>query len=89
MSNRTTKRRGRPKVAEPIDWNVKRQEERRETMANYSGGSWKRCPRCQSANTIATRTAGPVEQANGCFILQYRKCRNPVCRHTFKAFRPD
>ena len=31
-----------------------------------------RCPRCDTVNTVARATNGPV---------QYRMCRNAVCRH--------
>ena len=36
-----------------------------------------RCPRCSSDDTERYSSRGRV---------QYRRCRRPICRHTFKVF---
>ena len=38
------------------------------------------CPRCGSWNTVAVSTQGRI---------QYRKCRNAICRFGFKAIRGE
>lgn len=34
-----------------------------------------KCPRCGASDTVAVSTTG---------IIQYRKCRVPICRASFK-----
>jgi len=42
----------------------------------YSFPTRVRCPRCHGVNTVRGGQRGQV---------QYRNCRTPVCRHTFKV----
>lgn len=48
----------------------------------YRGGSHKKCPRCGLTNTIVTTTRFFEDSQ---YRMQYRKCRNVVCRHSYKV----
>lgn len=48
----------------------------------YRGGSHKKCPRCGLVNTIVTTTR---YFDNSGSRMQYRKCRNVICRLSFKV----
>lgn len=48
---------------------------------------WGACPHCGSEDTICEKTGNRYYSNDGCYILQYRKCRK--CASHFKAAKPD
>lgn len=48
----------------------------------YRGGLHKKCPRCGLSNTVVTTTRFFDKYQ---YRMQYRKCRNVVCRFSFKV----
>jgi len=42
----------------------------------YAFPNKSRCPRCYQVNTECLSVVGPI---------QYRRCRQPICRHAYKV----
>ena len=55
----------------------------------FVSGSWRRCPRCGALDTKNIRNQDVVMGSDRAYIYHHRQCTRPVCRHRFKAMRPN
>ena len=55
----------------------------------FVSGSWRRCPRCGALDTKNIRNQDVVMGADRAYIYHHRQCTHPVCKHRFKAMRPN